>query len=76
MYVFRFYTNGRFIVYKGGKEVKRGTYSDGGQKMAIDGAGSFSGTYPLANAGKIIKWIDSGAKTSSPSQSDTLVGLK
>jgi hypothetical protein len=70
-YVFRFYTNGRLFIYKGSKELHRGSYSDGGKRIIIDKGRTFSGGGASVNITDIVKWIDAGSK---PMPSGTYFG--
>lgn len=54
VYSFDFYTNGRVIIYNSQKkEVARGTYSDGGKKIAIDGGKTYNANSVTLNMQQI-----------------------
>lgn len=55
-YRFDFYTNGRFFVNTAGTNdaIKRGTYSNGGKKMVIDGGNTYENTLAVNNISAIV----------------------
>lgn len=58
-YQFEFYTNGRVIIFDAQqKEVVRGTYSDGGKKISLDGGKSSQTNAVYLTLADIVKQIE------------------
>lgn len=54
VYSFQFYTNGRVFIYNPQKvEQAKGTYTDGGKTIALDGGGSYTSNTVTLNMQKI-----------------------
>lgn len=50
-----FYSNGRFVLSKNKKMLAKGSYSNGGKSMIIDGGNSANSESVWANLGTLIK---------------------
>jgi hypothetical protein len=68
-YTFKFWTNGRMgVTPQGAQKWKMGTYIDGGKKIYIDKANTYTRNSALMNMVSIVKWMDAGAPAPTSSE--------